>query len=108
MGQEATESAENTKAHMVLCVTPPVELKLYLRTNTNVVCPSHVTVDKRNYAKIGNSCGDLVKHSQGGGVLLLGGGSIGQGGHVSSFEGGGVHWHGVSMDMGEGWYTSSS
>ena len=41
---------------------------------------------------------DLVKKSRGGGVFLpLRGGS--QGGHVSSFETGGGHWHGGSMGI---------
>ena len=45
MGQEATESAKNTKPYMVLRVTPP------LHHHQNVVCPSHAAVDEGNYKK---------------------------------------------------------
>eukprot|EP00670_Eutreptiella_braarudii_P018363 CAMPEP_0174348190 /NCGR_PEP_ID=MMETSP0811_2-20130205/4564_1 /TAXON_ID=73025 ORGANISM="Eutreptiella gymnastica-like, Strain CCMP1594" /NCGR_SAMPLE_ID=MMETSP0811_2 /ASSEMBLY_ACC=CAM_ASM_000667 /LENGTH=55 /DNA_ID=CAMNT_0015474495 /DNA_START=165 /DNA_END=332 /DNA_ORIENTATION=+ len=38
MGQEATQSTNNTKPHMVLRVIPPVDLKSYLRTKTKMLC----------------------------------------------------------------------
>ena len=38
----ATEPAKNTKPHMALGVTPPVDLKSYLRTNTNMLCAHHM------------------------------------------------------------------
>ena len=44
---------------------------------------------------------DLVKKSRGGGMFLPSRGGS-QGGHVSSFETGGVHWHGGSIGMGGG------
>ena len=41
-GQEATESAKNTKPHMVLRVTPHVHLKYYPRTNTQMLRAHHM------------------------------------------------------------------